>query len=157
MSSIDFQRALVFVLAREGGRVDDPLDKGGRTNCGITQRTYDGWRLDNSLEKRDVWLAESPEIMEIYRKMYWWPANGLQWPLSLVVFDTAVLFGVGRASEWLAAVDWMDASPAEMALAILCFRRERHRMVVAKDKTQAKFWNGWLNRIAALAQAIRKP
>lgn len=153
----DFQKALAFVLRWEGGAVDDKLDKGGRTNKGITQRTYDGWRTDQGLEKRDVFLLEDSELMAIYKNLYWWPAKGEQWPLSLVVFDTAVLFGVGRASEWLAAVSWMDATPTEKAIAILCLRRERHRANIAKDKSQSRFWNGWFNRIIALLDAIRKP
>ena len=31
------------VIQREGGFVDDPLDHGGATKYGITQRTYDDW------------------------------------------------------------------------------------------------------------------
>lgn len=148
----DFERALRFVLAREGGLVDDPLDKGGRTNKGITQRTYDGWRTDQKLEKRDVAMIDNTEVSTIYRNLYWWPAKNQPWPLSLVVFDTAVLFGVGRASEWLAAVDWADVPTREKAFAVLCLRRERHRASIAKDKSQARFWNGWSNRIASLME-----
>lgn len=149
----DFDRALAFVLAWEGGKADDPRDKGGRTNRGITQRTYDGWREDKGLGERDVFLLEEDELQEIYRTLYWWPAQKLPWPLCLVVFDTAVLFGPTRATSWLAAVEWGEASAQAMAWAILCFRRERHREVVARDKTQARFLNGWVNRLNALANA----
>jgi len=149
----DFERALAFVLTWEGGAVDNPHDKGGRTNRGITQRTYDGWREDKGLGERDVFLLEEDELQEIYRTLYWWPAQKLPWPLCLVVFDTAVLFGPTRATSWLAAVEWGEASPQAMAWAILCFRRERHREVVARDKTQARFLNGWMNRLNALANA----
>lgn len=151
----NFETALAFVLSWEGGNVDDPLDKGGRTSRGVTQRTYDGWRVDHKLEKRDVWLMEHPELVDIYKSMYWWPAKDADWPLSLVVFDSAVLFGVGRASEWLTAVNWMDTDAPTKAFAILCLRRERHRANIAKDKTQGRFWGGWLNRINALAKMIK--
>lgn len=147
----DFGRALPIVLRFEGGKVDDPHDKGGRTNRGITQRTYDGWREDKGLGGQDVFLLGEDELRDIYRTLYWWPAQKLPWPLCLVVFDTAVLFGPTRATSWLAAVEWAEASPQAMAWAILCFRRERHREVVARDKSQARFLNGWMNRLAALA------
>jgi lysozyme family protein len=150
--AVDFERALAFVLAREGGAVDDPNDKGGRTNRGITQRTYDSWRKDQGLPPADVWMATDDETKMIYRDLYWWPAKDLAWPLNLVVFDTAVLFGTGRAMSWLQAVSWHDASPQAQAWAVACFRRERHRDNVAKDKTQARFWAGWMNRLNALVQ-----
>jgi len=148
----DFERALAFVLRREGGKVDDPDDYGKRTNRGVIQATYDGWREDQGLAKRDVFELEEAELQAIYRNLYWWPAKDLPWPLSLVVFDTAVLFGSGRASGWLTASSWREASPEAQAWAILCFRRERHRERVAKFPKQAKFWNGWINRLNSLAE-----
>lgn len=143
-----------MVLKFEGGKADNPHDKGGRTNRGITQRTYDGWREDKGLGERDVFLLGEDELQDIYRTLYWWPAKNLDWPLSLVVFDTAVLFGPSRATSWLAAVEWGEAPPESMAWAILCLRRERHRDVVARDKTQARFLNGWMNRLTALAAVV---
>lgn len=39
-----YSAALRQILKFEGGYVDDPVDPGGATNFGITQRTYDSWR-----------------------------------------------------------------------------------------------------------------
>ena len=151
----DLERSLAFTLRWEGGNVSDPDDYGGRTSRGVTQRTYDGWRLDHKLEKRDVWLMDHSELLDIYKTLYWWPAKDAEWPLSLVIFDTAVLFGVGRASEWLMAVNWMDATAVQKAMAMMCLRYERHRANVAKDKSQAKFWGGWLNRLNDLFKTVK--
>jgi len=41
MPSPEFAAALPFVLRWEGGYVDHPDDPGGRTNKGVTQKTYD--------------------------------------------------------------------------------------------------------------------
>jgi hypothetical protein len=150
----DFDVALRRVLEFEGGKVDDPNDKGGRTNRGITQRTYDGWRRDQSLPPRDVWELEDAELRAIYRNLYWWPAKDLTFPLNLVVFDSAVLFGPSRAAGWLAAASWHPASPEAQAWAILCMRRDRHRENVAKDPSQKRFLNGWMNRLEGLAEAV---
>lgn len=150
----DFDVALRRVLEFEGGKVDDPKDHGGRTNRGITQRTYDGWRKDQGLEARDVWELEDGELRAIYRTLYWWPAKGLNFPLNLVVFDSAVLFGPGRAQEWLAAASWRESSPDAQAWAILCMRRDRHRATVAKEPSQKRFLAGWMNRLEALAEAV---
>jgi lysozyme family protein len=40
----NFQPSLAFTLGFERGKVDHPKDPGGRTNRGITQRTYDAHR-----------------------------------------------------------------------------------------------------------------
>lgn len=39
MSAAAFEPAVRFVLAREGGFVQDPRDPGGATKFGITRRT----------------------------------------------------------------------------------------------------------------------
>ena len=137
----DFERALAFVLRWEGGKVDDPHDKGGRTNRGITQRTYDGWRDEKGLPRRDVYELEEEELQAIYRTLYWWPAKLLSWPLNLVVFDSAVLFGAGRAGAWLAAVSWLEAAPAAQAWAATLGMA--HRM------PQPPQWAGLVARLAS--------
>lgn len=153
---MSLERALAFVLLREGGRVDDPADKGGRTNKGVTQRTYDAWRVDRGLPRRDVWEIVDHEVEEIYRTGYWWVAKDLEWPLSLVAFDSAVLFGPGRAREWLGVVSWRDGPAVGLAWAMLTLRRERHRSNVAKDPSQKRFLAGWMNRLNALADEVSK-
>lgn len=66
-----FERALAVTLELEGGRVDDPVDRGGRTAYGIAQRTYDAWRRTQHLPARDVWLITPPETHAIYWLRYW--------------------------------------------------------------------------------------
>ena len=41
---ITFQRILPYLLQDEGGYVNDPADRGGATNKGVIQRTYDAYR-----------------------------------------------------------------------------------------------------------------
>ena len=103
MPNGNFADALKHVLVHEGGKVDHPKDPGGRTNMGITQRVYNGWRKKSNLPTRDVYQIDKMEVEAIYRFQYWEPIQGDQLPagVSYVVFDGAVNSGVGQSVKWL--------------------------------------------------------
>jgi len=105
MSAEDFPKSLARVLVYEGGKVDDPADPGGRTDEGVTQRTYNAWRRSQSLGGQDVYLMTGTERDAIYRHSYWDLIRGDDLPVGvdLVVFDAAVNSGVGQAVKWLQA------------------------------------------------------
>jgi lysozyme family protein len=69
----DFQKALDYVLAQEGGYSSDPLDKGGSTNMGITQHTLDDFRLlgIGSAFPLDVKYLTKDQAGMIYQVKYW--------------------------------------------------------------------------------------
>ena len=98
-----FEASLPFIMRWEGGYVDHPDDPGGRTNKGVTQKTYDGWRTRQGLPTRHVRMIEDDEVETIYETGYWVPprCDLLQRQLDLVQFDTAVNMGVGRAGRFL--------------------------------------------------------
>jgi lysozyme family protein len=58
----EFAPAVEHVLASEGGYVNDPLDRGGETNFGISKRQYPLLNVKN-LERRDA--------IGIYRRDFW--------------------------------------------------------------------------------------
>ena len=68
MYSKEFELALNFVLEREGGYVNDPDDKGGATNKGITQNTYNSWLKSVGKPAKDVKNITDAEVKEIYFK-----------------------------------------------------------------------------------------
>ena len=70
-----FAAALKLVLAYEGGYVNDPRDLGGETNKGITQRTYDSFRLSQQLPKLTVKNITDAEVANIYYNQYWLAAG----------------------------------------------------------------------------------
>ena len=53
MADADWNACLAFVLAAEGGYVDDPMDPGGATNLGITLDVLSQWR-HSAVTKDDV-------------------------------------------------------------------------------------------------------
>lgn len=101
----DSDAALDLILAHEGGKVQHPKDPGGRTNMGITQRVYDGWRVSRGLPKRDVWIMPRPEAIQIYEAQYLKPIRYADLPpgLNYAVADFAVNSGVSRAVKYLQA------------------------------------------------------
>lgn len=144
-----FPDALRFVLAREGGFVHHPADKGGATNQGVTQGVYDAYRRDMGRPAQSVRHIGQAEAAHIYRSRYWQAsgADRLSWPLALVVFDTAVNSGPGRARELL------SKSAGDVGR-YLTLREQFYRAIVARDPTQAVFLRGWLNRLAHLKAAV---
>lgn len=151
MYSKEFENALKFVLAREGGYVNDPDDLGGATNKGITQSTYNSWLKSNGKASKDVKNIIDAEVKEIYYKNYWLAAgcNKMTSKFAVVCFDTAVNMGVGRVNEFLKAAKWIDLNEFYLA-------RIRKYNEFAKNQTQRKFLNGWLNRVFALIDFVEK-
>lgn len=166
MSSANYAKSLARVLVYEGGKVDDPQDPGGRTNQGVTQRTYNAFRRSQGEDARDVYGMSSVERNAIYKRSYWDVVRGDQLPggLDLVVFDAAVNSGVGQATKWLQAAlgdsyegqhdgvmgdktlqaisDFGD--PADL-VGEFCSRR---LATLKRLRTWGRFGKGWSARIA---------
>ena len=54
MSKENFEKAMKFVFSIEGGYSDKKNDRGGKTNYGVTQTTYDEYRKSKNLELESV-------------------------------------------------------------------------------------------------------
>lgn len=158
----NYASALKHVLAEEGGKVEHPEDPGGRTNQGITQRVYDGWRGNKGLSARDVYVITATERNSIYRKNYWDIIQGDLLPsgVDFVVFDGAVNSGSSQSVKWLQRclgirVDGVvgeatlkaareHPNPRQL-VTMICDRRIAFLQALATFKT---FGKGWLNRVA---------
>jgi lysozyme family protein len=136
---MSFEQALKFVLEREGGYVNDPLDPGGETNYGISKKVYPNVDIRNL----------TPDLAGlIYHKDYWLASGceDLTPGMALVVFDTAVNCGVTRA------VGWLHTFPA--AEDYLWHRLDYYRELVKAKPTLNKFFSGWVKRLLLLRSAI---
>ena len=76
----DFDLAINKMLNLEGGKTYEKSDKGGKTNFGITQRTFNTWRDSINKPKADVFKISQEEAKEIYKKNYWNLIKGSQLP-----------------------------------------------------------------------------
>jgi lysozyme family protein len=163
-----------IVLGNEGGKVDHKSDRGGRTNFGITQKTYDVFCVMTGRTRRDVFDISEAEVEMIYGA-YWKDAkcDRCPEPLDLMVFDCAINSGAGRAIKILQralAIDedglfgngTLDAMREEiMATSVehLCelylqVRKDFFMRIVERDPSQACFIDGWLNRIEHLREFV---
>lgn len=169
-----FAAALAQVLAFEGGYTDDPHDRGGPTQSGITLATLAADRgipLDAASRPRLIAMLKSlsaSQIADIYRRRYWQVARcpQLPAPIALMHFDCAVNQGPARAARLLqqsvgAEVDG-EIGPATLAAA----RRAEPRTAIDRyaslrgDAYRAlasfpHFGRGWLARVEKTRQAAR--
>lgn len=144
-----FEKCLKQVLKWEGGYVKDPDDKGGATNKGITQSTYNRWLLAQGKTRKDVKFISDNEVKEIYYKNYW-IASGCEKmtpKFAALCFDTAVNMGVGRVQEFLKAAQYKYPEK------FIAARRAKY-YEFSKYGNQKKFLNGWLNRLNDLEKFL---
>jgi lysozyme family protein len=164
-------------LGHEGGLVDDPVDKGGRTNLGVTQGTLTSARRTIPGLPERVDELTTFQAMEIYRRLYWDVSKCEQMPepVDFLVFDAAVNCGVGGAGRQLQlalnrtgarlTVDGSRGPKTLQALgaainqslwrvagALQTERLDWYAKIVARDSSQMRFLRGWINRTVANAR-----
>jgi hypothetical protein len=76
----DFGATMDLMLNLEGKKTDDPRDRGGRTNFGVTQGTYNRWRDSKNLPRQDVFKIAKDEAMQLYKKNFWGIIGGDKLP-----------------------------------------------------------------------------
>lgn len=173
MAGANFDACEKTTLVYEGGKVNNPRDPGGRTNEGVIQRVYDGWRRRKNLPLRSVYEMEPAERDDIYRNQYWAPIQGDTLPagVDLVVYDGAVNSGPTQSVKWLQRAlsdaglyhGSIDGHVGEGTLSALeqctdmaaliraiCARRLAFLHAL---KTWATFGSGWGRRVAAVQRA----
>lgn len=136
----NFKESLRFVLKWEGSYVNNPSDPGGETKWGISKRAYPDEDIANLTPER---------ASEIYARDYWdaCGCDSIPYPLCVVVFDTAVNVGPGRAKDWL--------RKAPDANSYLTMRSTYYVNLVRSKPSMGQFLKGWLARVADLAKLVQ--
>ena len=159
------------VIRREGGYVHDPVDRGGPTNYGITQRTLRAWR-GQAVTPTDVRRLTRDEARAIYQRRYV-DAPGfatLPDPLRAQVVDNGVLSGPRQAVKDLqraiggVTVEGRLGPKTRAALRqqgvagvharLIQVRAARIGRLVQRAPAQVRFLRGWLTRITAFAEDL---
>ena len=133
----DFNKALTKVLKKEGGYVNDPIDKGGETYKGICRKyhsTAHMWELIERYKdecggvnaafkkKLDADKVIAKEVANIYKINYWDPFKldtVLNQKVAEQVFDDAVNRGVKNASKLCCSLFGLPVSAKPSARLIL--------------------------------------
>lgn len=162
------------VLKYEGGYVNDPLDKGGETNMGITAKALETAKkqglIPNSVTVKTL-TKEHARI--IYEHNYYLAGkcNIMPHPLSFAHFDACVNHGVGGAGKLLqkmlngfgygltvdgiigtktikALEDAINSVPIlDLVVKYCSERQDYYYNIVKNNPSQQKFLKGWLNRL----------
>lgn len=136
-----FEMTLRFEVGatQNGGYTNDPRDPGGETKFGISKRAH---------PELDIKNLTPEQALRVYLDEYWFPsgADDLPYPDCLVVFDTAILCGTGRATAWLRETK----DPYQF----LELRKQFH-INKSRDHAWARaFIGGWLNRCNTLKREL---
>jgi len=161
---------LDYILQFEGGFTNNPADHGGPTKYGITAADYGRYlHLPGVASAAQVSEMAREEAVAIYKQEY------IALPgfsavsdgtLKLVIVDSGVLFGTGRACRWLQQAlkvssdgvigkdtrDALDAcqDPLKLARRVLALRLGAIADIVARDTSQVVFLRGWVSRATSL-------
>ncbi|MDM8338062.1 glycoside hydrolase family 108 protein [Mediterranea massiliensis] len=156
-----------FILQWEGGFVDDPLDRGGATNKGITIGTFRNfYGKDATVEQLKNITDE--QWLHIFKSGYWdkWKADDIEnQSIADIVVDWAWASGTATSIKQVqkilgVAVDGIVGNDTLTAINIAVqrslFDKIRSRRIefveniVKRNPTQSRFLKGWKNRINSL-------
>jgi lysozyme family protein len=139
----NYNYALKQVLLSEGGYTNDPQDKGGPTNFGITLADYCAY-INHSGTATDVMNMTQSQAAAIYRSKYWNAVSGDSLPsgVDYCVFDYGVNSGNSRALK--VYNEFKSKSPADCINSIC-----DERLAFLKGlPTWNHFGAGWSSRVA---------
>ncbi len=168
----DVNKYTSFMFSWEGGKVNDPLDRGGATNMGVTIGTWknvgydkDG---DGDIDVDDLWLLTRQDVIDrVLKPHYWdrWLADRIQnQSLANILVDWVWASGAHgiKIPQQILGVT-VDGVVGPKTLAALHARDPRDLFyqirqarlnfvdeIVRKSPSQKRFIKGWKNRIEAI-------
>jgi len=160
---MDLAHGLDFLRHWEGGWSDDPMDRGGRTKYGISEAAHPDVDIESL-----TW----EQARAIYRTEYWMRYGCDRMPdrVNVVLFDTVVQHGgstgvvmlqevVGAHMDGIVGVRTVERVCAANAPVrkLIARRLAYYEAIIVNDSSQARFRNGWYNRMVSLGMFIVDP
>lgn len=161
-------KLLPIILQWEGGFNEDPLDKGGATNMGVTLQTWKSCGydkdMDGDIDKDDVKILEKSDVQIVLKKYYWdrWKADKiLNQSVANILVDWVWGSGswgikipqriLGCTQDGLVGPKTLEKlnsfNQQELFNQIKQARLDFVDGIVERDPTQQRFIKGWKNRI----------
>lgn len=179
-----FEKAHAFVAHWEGGLDDDPRDPGGITHWGVCLRFLQDFarRHGDFLASMGVVLPvdrvtivdlRKDQAKKILKKEFWIPQfeeiSKTHPRIAMCAYDAAVNIGIKPSVRILQQAVGADADgiigPKTMAAVrgssdilaacgMLEMRKTYYSDIVERKPWQSCFFNGWINRVNALAKEV---
>lgn len=163
-----------FILSWEGGYVNDPRDRGGATNMGITIATYKAlgrWdnNKDGKIDVKDLKLLTMKQWDAIFKVNFWnrWKADEIKsQSIANLLVDwvwNSGKYGITNAQIALGVTPDGIVGSRTIA-AINNFPNERElfnklwkaRADYYKRQNQPEFYKGWMNRLNGIRYGVLK-
>lgn len=135
-----FDMFFELLMMLEGGYVNNPVDKGGRTNYGITAATLKSYNTKYKTNYQSKTLTKE-QAKEIYNKVFFEsvkPNENI--PSYYHYFDLCVNSGFDDYKE-------CETETKGDIRKIMKWRKNKYASVVKKDESQIVFLKGWYNRL----------
>lgn len=160
----DYKILIPFVLKYEGGYVNNPNDKGGPTNKGVTLNTYRSV-YGRAKTINDLKYMTGNEWRHIFKSLYWDKCKAddiTDQSIANILVDWAYNSGplipikhlqriLGVKDDGIIGPKTMQVlnnrSPLPLFGALKQDRIAFYKAIVAKNPSQKVFLNGWLNRV----------
>ena len=156
-----------YIKKWEGGFVNDPTDRGGATNKGVTIATFEAYCKAKSLPRPNVERLKrmtDGEWLDILKTMFWdrWQADKIKsqklanilvdWVWGSGVYGIKIpqrILGVRQdgivGDETLKALNAQD--PDKLFQTIYDARKKYLNDITISRPTNKRFLRGWLNRL----------
>lgn len=155
------------MLRWEGGYSNDPYDKGGETNYGLSSRFLKARGIDKKVSELTM-----QDVRTIYYTYIWLPSQAEKFndtTVQLFVFDCSVNHGISTAAGLLqravdcltpiaidsiigkqtikATNDLINSTSFPLLLELMKLVRGGYYLhIIERDSTQKQFIKGWLKR-----------
>ncbi len=160
-NDVFFNEAFGKLLLDEGGYVNDPNDAGGETKYGISKRTYPNEDIKNltidrakAIYYEDFWLRARCNFFpkELGEKLFNLSVNcGIKQASIFLQRAVRAVTGVKLVEDGIIGTQTITAvGNGDSSQIVIAMRSEAagfYRILAAKDISQEKFLEGWLNRV----------